>query len=217
MLTRASNLSLSRPTVKFREGLSSAFCRRPSDERPTNYLMCYRVPPLSVCASFKGHDDHNQPHVGERAILEIECNWWRELWAGCSVCKQITGWLGWDPLRVTQHGCWYVVCKTSGPLMNYTWENTQQGKWQIGENKRFRGGENNRKTQGEREKRERARSVTIRRKTGVVNHQESNNIFAGSKEPECFCYFRIVCNAMLLVCLHSVILILNLFYTDPKP
>lgn len=138
---------------------------------------CY----LCLCL-FEGHDEHNQPRVRERAIPGIECNWWGELWAGCSVYKQITGWHSRDPLRAAQHGCWYVVCKTSMSLMNYTWENAQPWNWGSRENKGIRWGKNRKKIEKERE---RPCWMTIKQKMGVANHQE----LAKSRERQCFCHF----------------------------
>lgn len=119
---KACDLAKSGATVKSREVLLSAWylnTAHSTNYHPVRHKHVRRIATLCVWL-FEGHDDHNQPCVGERAIPWIECNRRGELRASCSLCKQITGWQSWDPLRVPQHGCRYVVCKTSMSLMNYT-------------------------------------------------------------------------------------------------
>lgn len=132
---RVSNLVL-RP-VTFWMALLSACCVASGVEHSTNYLSTRHTHTnalllLSVCVSLNDTMITTDLVSGRGTSPGNERNWWGELWAGCSLCKQITGWFGWDPLRAPQQGCRYVACKTSMSLMNYTWENVQQWNWESG-------------------------------------------------------------------------------------
>lgn len=113
--------------VKFWMVLLSACCVAPGVEHSTNYLSVrpththtYVAFLLSVCVTLNNMMITTDL-VSERGTSPgNERNWWGELWAGCTVCKQITGWFGRDPLRAPQQSCQYVARKTSVSLMNYT-------------------------------------------------------------------------------------------------
>lgn len=64
------------------------------------YIDTYAVlPTLFISASLKDMMITIKPCVRQRAIPRLECNCGGEVWAGCFVCKQITGWHRWAPPR----------------------------------------------------------------------------------------------------------------------
>ena len=105
--------------------------RRPNVEHSTNYLPVRhkhvrRVATPSVYASLKDMMITTNLVSGRGPFQELSvigdesC----ELVALC--VSRLQAGIVEDPLRAAQHGCWYVVCKTSMSLMNYTWENAQR-------------------------------------------------------------------------------------------
>lgn len=130
MLTTPTNLAQGRATVKFADMLLSACCGAPTLSTqpitsPSDINMYAVLLLSSVSASLKDMMITTNLMSGRGPFQELSvigeesC----ELVALC--VSRLQAGIVEDPLRAAQHGCWYVVCKTSMSLMNYTWENAQ--------------------------------------------------------------------------------------------